>query len=209
MTKPVRKNSTEMHRRKRPEARRMIWRASQPILSPRKMLWTVQYSLPNNREIQIQRNEQVENARDLTNIDWKDDGKISEDYAKYLIEFIASLSELESMEDGHLGRVRTSQHGIELTLEDKWPIHSAPNRAGCKACHLKQNEFAKMQEPEVFEPAQTERPLPILFAQKMKDTIRFFIDYKNFNAVPCTNLIPSSVWTGASTCWQTQRLSPR
>lgn len=84
----------------------------------------------HNLETKARRHEHVEVAKNVTKIYWQDEVEISDDYAKYHIDFINILLELQSMSESHLGRIDAAHHMIELLPEDTRLIYSAPYRAG-------------------------------------------------------------------------------
>lgn len=70
----------------------------------------VQCRPPENREAQVRRHKHVETTTHVTETNWQDEVKISDDYAKYCIKYIIMLLVLGSMWDGHLDRIYAARH---------------------------------------------------------------------------------------------------
>lgn len=71
-------------------------------------------------------------GRQEVNIDCKFD--------TYWDKFIKMIKELESMWNGHLGRIGVEKHHIEITLDQTWPICWVPYRAGPRTRELEKME---------------------------------------------------------------------
>lgn len=84
-------------------------------------------------------NVQDEDTNRLTH-DWREKIDISDKYGKHRGDIIYILSQFEHMWDGHLGRITTAKHRIELLEPTTRSVHSAPYRASSKT-----REFEKLE----------------------------------------------------------------
>lgn len=81
----------------------------------------------------------MENHEEVTQ---KDETRLTEDrrneitvpdkYKDHKVAFLQLLTEFENMWEGHLGRIKTARHQIELADSDIRPVYSAPYRVGQK-----------------------------------------------------------------------------
>lgn len=86
--------------------------------------------------------------------------------------------EFQSMWDGHLERVNTAKHRIELRPENTQPIYCTPLWAGQKAREFEKTEIEEMLPKKVIEPTQTEWAAPIVFTLKKDGYLRFCVEYR-------------------------------
>lgn len=64
---------------------------------------------------ETRRQEQRENAKNRTEINWQDGVKLSGGYAKYRAEFIYRLSESEVLWDGPQGQIEAVRHRFKVS----------------------------------------------------------------------------------------------
>lgn len=108
----------------------------------------------------------------------------------YQNEFFYMLPEFRDLWDGHLGRINTLKHRIELTLSDIWPIHSATYRGGLPGRKFEGEEIEEMLRMHVIIPAQTERAAQDVVARKKDGALRFCIDYWKVNVADVRDSFP-------------------
>lgn len=70
-------------------------------------------------------------------IDWRIEVQISDDHKSYQAKLLNVLPELQHKWKGHLGLSRETEHGMEYTLADERPFHSAPYQADSADGNLK------------------------------------------------------------------------
>lgn len=79
---------------------------------------SMQYKPPDDQEAQTQRLEHAKDIKNVTNIDWQDEIKISAYYTEYHAYFIKILSKFKSVWEGVLGGIETAQHRIRISPKD-------------------------------------------------------------------------------------------
>lgn len=99
------------------------------IIADDMVINALHYKCAAKREAQMHRHKYVEGTKNVTNVIWQDEGKISDNYAQYRAKIIETVPELETMWAGHLGQIKTAKPRIELSYADAKPIHSEPYRA--------------------------------------------------------------------------------
>lgn len=70
-------------------------------------------------------------------------------------EILVLLGKFVLMWAGHLWRISTAKHRIELNGDDFSPAHSAPYRAGLTLRQFAAAEVSQVLREEVIEPATT------------------------------------------------------
>lgn len=117
----------------------------------------VNYKPPLDRTTQQERHATVQNkdTERLTH-DWRNKIDISEKYDEYQNSFVDMLSQFQHLWDGHLGRIATAKHRIELIDPTTLPVHSVPYRACPKTREFEKLEVAKMLNDNIIETPQTE-----------------------------------------------------
>lgn len=74
----------------------------------------------------------------------RDDPIIPKKYKAHSDEFLRLPSEFENMWDGHLGRIKTTKHRIELSSTGVHPVHRAPYHEGLISRQFTAKEVQKM-----------------------------------------------------------------
>lgn len=110
------------------------------------------------------------------------------------------LEKLEEIRHGHLGRIATEKHCIELADENVRPIHGAANRAGAKAKHFDATEIDRTLQNDVIQPATTEWEGPIVFPSETDGSHLLWVDYRKLHAVTIPDFYRYIGWTDISTC---------
>lgn len=94
-------------------------------------------------------------------------------YREYSERFFNTLSESESMWDGHLFIITTAKPRLELVDPTTPSVHPAPYCAGTMVHEFEKTEITKMLENNIIEPAQTKRAAHFGFALIKDGTLRF------------------------------------
>lgn len=159
-----RKRTRKTHRRGTPEEQ------CKPLSEPHETVSADHYKPNVDRATKMARHTDVlqeDNQRLAHN--WRDKVDLSNNHGQYRQQLIDMLSEFESMWDGHLGRISTAKHRIELSDPNTAPVLSAPPHDGPKTREFERIEVDKMLAENVIEPAQTEWASPIVFTPKMME----------------------------------------
>lgn len=88
-------------------------------------------------------------------MDWRKNVELLGKYSAYRDEIIYMMDKLDSIWDGHIGRIKEVKHRIELTLETDRPIHISLYPAGPAARQFQKWEIDKMVAQGVIEPSET------------------------------------------------------
>ena len=123
------------------------------------------------------------------NEDWHPQLNIDDHYSEHREELIKTLTPFQSMWDGHLGTIKSTQHRIDLQPNAK-PVFQQPYRAGPRQRELEKTEVKRMLKEGVIEPCTSEWGSPIVFAPKKDGSLRFCIDYRKLNAVTIRDAYP-------------------
>lgn len=84
--------------------------------------------------------------------------------------------------DGHLGRISTAKHRIELTAQYITPVHSALYRAGPKKQVFKKADTNEVLADDVIKTAEKNWGSSIVIAEKENGKLRFYNDYRKLSA---------------------------
>lgn len=83
------------------------------------------YKATEDRSTKMHRHAEVHTKDDAKrNSDSKDEVQVPDKHDAYRDQMLDMLTELESIWDGHLGRVKKVKHRIHLTSTDERPIHT-------------------------------------------------------------------------------------
>ncbi|CAN8071938.1 unnamed protein product, partial [Agarophyton chilense] len=94
------------------------------------------------------------------------------------------------MWSGHLGRIKATQHRIEL-LPDSKPVYQQQYRAGPKAREKELKEVERMLREGVIEPANSDWASPVVLVEKKENNrMRFCVDYRRLNSVTVRDSYP-------------------
>jgi Reverse transcriptase (RNA-dependent DNA polymerase) len=99
------------------------------------------------------------------------------------------LKKHRTMWDGHLGKVQSTSHRIELIPGAK-PVHAQPYRAGVRAREAESSEIQRMLKAGVIEPSTSEWASPVVLVPKPDGSMRFCIDYRRLNAITVRDSYP-------------------
>lgn len=103
-----------------------------------------------SRHILVQTDENKRLAQD-----WRDEFQISEPYTAYSDKCIDKLTELQSIWDGHLGRISVAKDRIKRLDVSTQPVLSAPYRAEPITREVVKIKIEKMLKENITMPAQT------------------------------------------------------
>lgn len=160
------------------------------LMADRMAVHVVQYKRPNKLNVQIKWLERMEDARNLTKINWQDHVKISDDYVQYCPGFLKLFTKIESIWDIQLSLIKEAYHRIELSPEATRPIHSAHCRAKLKSCKFEKNNISRMLGLKVIKLTQAEGASATVSPPRKNSTIQFFDDYSKLNAVIMSDSYP-------------------
>lgn len=66
-----------------------------------------------------------EKEKETVKKDWREDVQLPAKFDQHRTVFLAMITELESMWDGHHGRTNVSKHCMDLTNDEVRQVHSA------------------------------------------------------------------------------------
>lgn len=122
----------------------------------------------------------------MTKIDWKEEVKISDDFAQNCTK---TLSEFESIWYCQLGRIEMAQHAMDVS---PWGTQSIKSTILVEPswCKPEENEIAKILKLEVVETDQSEWESPILSSSKIEWTLQFCIEHRKSTQASCEIPVP-------------------
>ena len=92
----------------------------------------------------------------------------------------AILAKHQSMWNGKLGTIETTEHRMEL-LPEHAPVWQAPYRMGHKEREFESAEIGKMLKDGIIRPSKSDWASPVVLAPKGDGSLRFCIDYRAVN----------------------------